>query len=287
MDHVQFEGSEIDFPVEKIQDIAPEGYTSEFFSIYADKSKISSCKQGYEVLSNRELYNLAVEAADKFGVRVDKVRSLSGKALICIQTEYHDFRIGETDVNSRLSFLNSHNGSSSVAAGTSALTVVCQNTFWNAYKGMEKFRHTAGMQDRIRFFVSALEMEHKKEKELIEYFQKLANTPVKKDHVQHVLNMGVNINARKKSDRLDVSKDNWDKGVSVRTVNRVGQIASIAEKTIHTHGQNAWGLLGIATDLSSNFFGTKDNQAVKAFSGHKVEDQVIKYIDKQFGVFMN
>ena len=68
---------------------------------------------------------------------------------IALAQQLPDYKIENDTVKRWLTAINSHDGSTSIGFGSANTVVICQNTFYKAFKEVEKFRHTLSAKQRV------------------------------------------------------------------------------------------------------------------------------------------
>jgi phage/plasmid-like protein (TIGR03299 family) len=105
----------------------------------------------YELVQNDDLKSLVAPMVSEGVLTVTNQGYLNKGAKVFIQAEVaQEFQIAGEDYKGMITLLNGHAGNLSVAIGTTATRVICQNTFAMAYKDIgEKYRHTEGVTERV------------------------------------------------------------------------------------------------------------------------------------------
>jgi len=105
----------------------------------------------YEIVQNETLLSLIKPLQEEGLLKIENVGYLAHGASVFVQAKIEkEFQVIGEDYQSYITFLNGHAGNKSVAIGTSAVRVICGNTFAMAYSDIsEKFRHTAGVNERV------------------------------------------------------------------------------------------------------------------------------------------
>ena len=84
-------------------------------------------------------------------IKIENVGHLQHGASVFVQAKIQsEFQVIGENYDSFVTFLNGHVGNKSVAIGTSAVRVICQNTFAMAYADIsQKFRHQIGVNEKV------------------------------------------------------------------------------------------------------------------------------------------
>jgi len=171
------EATGLNWTVNKIDLVSPQGYTTESFGIFRNDTNdwLGTVGNRYVPMQNYELAETIVEATNGIGLVTTKGGQLSGGAKVYLQTELPDEFIGKSGVKRHITALNSHDGSSSIGFGSSSTVVVCTNTFYKAYKGLDKFRHTASAKERIERAMLDLRKALELDAMLMDDFKRMAD----------------------------------------------------------------------------------------------------------------
>lgn len=105
----------------------------------------------YELVQNDDLKSLISPMISEGLLNVTTQGYLNKGAKVFIQAEVNkEFRVVGESYKGLITLLNGHVGNASVAIGTTATRVICNNTFAMAYKDIgEKYRHSLGVTERV------------------------------------------------------------------------------------------------------------------------------------------
>ena len=106
---------------------------------------------GYEVVQNEDLKQVIAPMVAEGVLTVTNQGYLNKGAKVFVQAQVaQEFQVVGESYKGMITLLNGHTGNASVAIGTTATRVICGNTFAMAYSDIgEKFRHSAGVNDRV------------------------------------------------------------------------------------------------------------------------------------------
>lgn len=130
----------------------------------------------YELVQNEDLKSLIGPMVSEGLLNVTNQGYLSKGAKVFIQAEVaQDFKVAGEDYRGMITLLNGHTGNASVAIGTTATRVICSNTFAMAYSDIgEKFRHSAGVNDRVLESTAIIDYVNGAMRKYSEYVETLA-----------------------------------------------------------------------------------------------------------------
>lgn len=141
--------------------------------------------EAYTVYQN---WNMIADLVDVVGDylqldNVDKVvaNEMQGGRKIALHFPVEEMLINhkQSDVLKRyITITNSHDGTSSVAFGSSNTTVSCQNMFHKVNKGLNKVRHTKNMADYLRTLKTNMKDSIEMEKVMTDEILNLIGQPI-------------------------------------------------------------------------------------------------------------
>ena len=147
------------------EDLTAKGINPRFYPIHAPKAS-------YEVISNRDVYEMAKRSFEALGCKLVTAGTLGNlrKFFLSIDIGNRDSKAVNGDLfQNYLNFITSHDGTFALEAYDSAIRIVCMNTFrWSRETAGEigvKFYHTKNV---------AKQMEN-----LPEYLEQIVNNRVK------------------------------------------------------------------------------------------------------------
>ena len=202
----------------------------------------------YEPFQNSQLAETIIEATDAMNIKTNRGGSLKGGSKVYLQAEIADEYIGKSGVKRWITALNSHDGSTSIAFGSTNTVVVCQNTFYRAYNGVDKFRHTSSAKARIEQAIAQLRNTLELDNKLMENFKRMADMPMKDEIVERVI---------RKLFEVDPSVKQAD--ISTRKKNQVESFANALQTEIQLEGATVWGLFNGVTRYTNHVINHKDD----------------------------
>lgn len=243
----------LNWSVRKEQLVSTSGFNTNSVGIFRSDNNqwLGTVSPKYTPYQNSELATTIIEAAEYIGIQVESGGVLKGGQKVFLQLQLPDVHIGNSDVKRYITALNSHNGKSSIAFGSTNTVVVCQNTFYKAYRELPKFRHNTSAFDKIK--IAAMEMKNsiKEDVKLMETFQLMSSLGIKDEVLENVMKNTFNID-------LNTDKDTIH-GIKLAKTEKIAEAIEI-EKNLE--GNTLWGLFnGITryTNHISTHKGTKND----------------------------
>ena len=148
---------------------------------------LGTVSERYTPYQNYQLAETIVLASNGIGLDVSRGGVLGNGKKVFLQTELTPEYIGKSGVKRFITALNSHNGTTSIGFGSSNTVVVCQNTFYKAYKEINKFRHTATASERIKLAMQDLRRAIELDEKLMKNFKIMSDTPVSDEIFANIL----------------------------------------------------------------------------------------------------
>lgn len=211
---------------------------------------LGTVKSQYVPYQNHELAETIVEASGAIGLDVVKGGELKNGKLVYLQTELKQEYIGKSPINRYITAVNSHNGTTSIGFGSSNTVVVCQNTFYKAYKDIAKFRHSSSASERIKLAIWDLKKAIDMDEKLMHNFKIMAEQPLKDEVVASVLKNCFNIDL-----------DNKEKDVSKQTLSKLEKVNKAVSIEMDLEGRTLWGLFNGVTRYTNHMaVGEKNKQ---------------------------
>jgi phage/plasmid-like protein (TIGR03299 family) len=237
------EATGLNWTVNKAELFSAEGLQTESFGIFRNDNSdwLGTVGKKYVPMQNYELAETIIEATEGVGLTTNKGGMLKGGRKIYLQAALPDEFIGRSGVKRNITALNSHDGSSSIGFGSSSTVVVCENTFYRAYKGLDKFRHFSSASDNIRNAVADLRKALELDQSLMDSFKRMADMEMKDEIVEKVI---------RKLFAVDPSSS--QKEHSSRKVNQINAFASALNKEIQLEGKTVWALFNGVTRYTNH-----------------------------------
>src|SRR5687767_12506901 len=160
---------------------------SESFAIMKGEKYLGTVGTQYRPFQNSELAQTIVTASE--GITSDEMRGghLADERKVYFQAAIDPVRIGNSEIKRWITCTNSHDGSTSIGFGSSNTVVVCQNTFYRAYRELSKFRHTVNAGERIKVAVQEFRDALLLDSKLMDSFMRMSDFKLDQPIVERVL----------------------------------------------------------------------------------------------------
>jgi hypothetical protein len=164
---------------------------------------------------------------------------LSGGKKIYYQAQLKDEVVANDTIKRYLTSLNSHDGSSSIGYGLTNTVVVCKNTFHVALKDVNKFRHSASANERVRVAREQIKTMLQSENHLMENYKRMADVKLDNKVTKKVI-----------ADLFGFQEEDFQKKTdefSTRKINELTRFNNILDSELQSHGNTLWGLFNAVT----------------------------------------
>jgi phage/plasmid-like protein (TIGR03299 family) len=150
---------------------------------------LGSVSENYETLQNSDLLRLVNPLVSEGLLTVENVGYLKHGAKVFAQARLaKEYQINGEDYQGFVTLLNGHTGNCSVAIGSTLTRVICGNTFATAYSDIsEKYRHSAGVTERVLESTFVLDYVNGAMKTYSEYMTRLVKAPCSGTQFQQYL----------------------------------------------------------------------------------------------------
>jgi hypothetical protein len=217
---------------------------------------LSTQGKNYVPLQNFDLVSSVITASQNIReFNLDEVHAgqLSQGRKIYVQLPMEDEEIGNSKVNRWITALNSHDGSSCVAFGSQQTVVICQNTFYMAYKNLTHVRHNMNAKDKLMAMANDLNNSLMEDKLLTEQFKRWVDMPVTPIQIEMVKKSIVSLTEEKEGEKI-----------SMRKQNQLIKIDRAIEQEFSLEGENLWGLFnGVTRYTNHNMSSSKTRDEIK------------------------
>jgi phage/plasmid-like protein (TIGR03299 family) len=261
------EATGLNWSVNKLELFSAEGLQTESFGIFRNDNSqwLGTVGKKYVPMQNWELAETIIEATQGVGLTTNKGGMLKDGAKIYLQAALPDEFIGRSGVKRNITALNSHDGSTSIGFGSSSTVVVCENTFYRAYKGLDKFRHFSSASDNIKNAVADLRKALELDQSLMDNFKRMADMEMKDEIVERVI-----------TKLFAVDPSSSQKDHSTRKVNQINAFAGALNKEIQLEGKTIWGLFNGVTRYTNHIASPtekeKKNDYLMTGGGYKMSN---------------
>jgi len=210
---------------------------------------LGTVKERYTPTQNAFLVETLVDATSSLDLELTNGGILKNGSKVFYQMALPNEYIGKSVIKRNITAINSHDGSTAVAFGSTNTVVVCQNTFFRAYREMEKIKHTVSSTNRITEMANNLKMTIDLDLLMMDNFKRMADIEMKDEHIENLI---------KKLFNKDLNKDMSQ--ISTRAKNQIQTFADNLTTEINLEGKTLWGLFNAVTRYTNHEAAPKDEQ---------------------------
>jgi len=216
--------------------------------------------KGYVPYQNTQLIELLDRVSSLTGLDIHRGGEFGGGRKVFIQLKSNDLRIGNDRVEGFVTGVNSFDGSTSLAFGNSNLTISCQNTFFSAYRNLEKIRHTKNMNIKIDEICRGIDTLVAEEREIFNTITRMSETTFSQETKDRVIKSLFDID-------MDVQIRNFydEEKLSTNVKNKLSRLYIDMNGELQEKGDNVWGLFSGVTKYTTHSLSKDDNSENKMF----------------------
>jgi phage/plasmid-like protein (TIGR03299 family) len=273
------ESTGLNWEVKKEPFIHPSGLNTDYYGIFrynpGDDTPVNclgAVKERYTPFQNWALADTIVRATEGLGIQTNRGGQLNGGRKVYLQSQLPDEYVGKSGVKRWITCVNSHDGSASISFGSTNTVIVCQNTFYRAYRESDKFRHTITAQQRINIAIEQFQNTMNADKALFDSFKKMSELVPNDNLVQAVLNRMFKV------DSANLSADE----ISTRKMNQMKQFAAAYSTERELEGDTVWGLFNAVTRYTNHMSSPTDserkNDYLMSGSGYQINNAAYETI---------
>jgi phage/plasmid-like protein (TIGR03299 family) len=236
---------------------------------------LGAVKSRYEVYQNYQLAEAIITAADSINVEYNKGGQMKGGRRVYLQAALPDEFIGKSAIKRNLTALNSHDGSTSIAFGSSNTVVVCENTFFRAYRDLTKFKHSLSAPSKVKALAMDMNAAILADEKLMNDFKLMADTKLKDEYVDRVIQ------------KIFKTSNHPQDDVSTRKKNIIEDFNQALETEIKLEGYNVWGLFNAVTRYTNHIASPESESAkldfIMAGGGYKLSNMTYEMLMDEIG----
>jgi phage/plasmid-like protein (TIGR03299 family) len=274
------ESTGLNWSVRKSPLVSLEGHTTESFGIFRNDSNnwLGTVGNRYEAMQNATLAETIVQATENINLETQKGGMFDGGKKVYFQATLPDEYIGNSGVKRCITAVNSHDGSTSIGFGSTSTVIICKNTFYKAFKGLDKFRHTASASERLNIAMLELKKAIELDQSLMDNFKRMADSPLQEDMIESVI---------RKMFSIDVKNDK----TSTRKQNQVTAFADSLKTEVNSHGSTLWALFNGVTRYTNHVAAPREKKEeyVTVGTGYKTNlmayEECMKWLEKNTSSF--
>jgi phage/plasmid-like protein (TIGR03299 family) len=227
---------------------------------------------GYVPFANDQLVELLQRVSSLTGLEIHKGGEFGGGKKVFVQLKSNDLKLGNDRVEGFVTGINSFDGSTSLAFGNSNLTISCQNTFFAAYRNLDKVRHTKNMNYKIDEICRGIDVLVEEEKQMFTTIKKMSETRFSQETKDRVIKTLFDIDMDIKLVGFNDSEE-----LSTNTKNKLSRMYIDMNGEIQGKGDNVWGLFSGITKYTTHSLTKYDNTENKMFGTYgKRERQIFQ-----------
>jgi hypothetical protein len=215
---------------------------------------------GYVPYQNTQLIELLDRVSSLTGLEIHRGGEFGGGRKVFIQLKSNDLRIGNDRVEGFVTGVNSFDGSTSLAFGNSNLTISCQNTFFSAYRNLEKIRHTKNMNIKIDEICRGVDTLVAEEQEIFNTIKKMSETRFSEETKDRVIKSLFDIDMD-----INVRGFHGEERLSTNVKNKLSRLFIDMNGELKEKGDNVWGLFSGVTKYTTHSLSKEDNSENKMF----------------------
>jgi phage/plasmid-like protein (TIGR03299 family) len=252
------EANGLGWNVSKVPLLTPDGTESGYYGIQRDDTHevFGAVGKVYKPFQNSELFELADSVSNETNLPVHKAGMMKNGRLVYVQLLAGSCKgIGENndEVQSYVTCVSSHDGTTPVKWGSTNLTISCMNTYHQVAKGMKSSaRHTTKAIDNLRATMMQVTKVQDDIESNNELFKRLAEKSVSEQQVKYLIELISGVDFAKTPDQIN----NDHHG---RQINRAKAIEDSIRKEMSYKGKTLWGLWSGVTHYTTHKAGRSED----------------------------
>jgi phage/plasmid-like protein (TIGR03299 family) len=222
---------------------------------------LNICRNSYTPIQNQRLWEAIGNGLDGFDHKVTTIGTLDNRKKVFVSVDISELSkqtINGDEFYNYLTFMNSHDSSSSLEVYDTSVRIVCMNTlqYSRSNKGLLNFkvRHTKNYDIQLTDVEESIQSLIKSRMKFADELETLAKIKLTKDDANLLAFSLVDVN-------------------SVRSKNKVDEITSLFSRGKGCNGENAYDLLNAFTEYNTHYS-----------KGNRVADRLNKQVSaSEFG----
>ena len=258
---------------------------SPYFNLVNGKSNeiLHTVKGGYRVSQNDEVVEKVLRGIEPFGdkLSVNKAGSLNGGRRVYIQLAIEgDAHINGDTIKRYVTIIDSNDGSTGLSVGVGNMTMSCTNQFFQFYKGGQRFKHTASIDEQIKKLPSMIELSLGDSMKQIELFKRFESSKCSRDLAHGLVRELLGVDRKMSQAELGEA--------STRKINSMHELYAQIETEMNSKGANLWGLFSGATRWTTHHKScpSKENGRIDSLmngTNYRTNQQALAYVDSLEG----
>jgi hypothetical protein len=242
---------------------ASDGTSTSAYGIFKKRSRdfLGAVTQKYTPYQNWQLAEALAKASEQVGLQFSRGGELHGGKKVYLQAELPTTFVHHSNVKRYITALSSHDGTTSIGFGSSNTVVVCENTFFRAYRETHRVRHYSTAHGDVMRLASQLNDVIKQDDALIHTFRELSHVSLTDGMVSNLI------------------KDIFGSDFKQSNPRSLDKFNEALEVEVSLAGDNAWGLFNAVTRYT-NHLSTSRNKAeyLMTGTGFKLANKALKNI---------
>lgn len=256
------EKTNLNWTVKKEALLRPNLEPTNSYGLFHSKTdvQLGTVKEGYQVYQN---YEMVQDITSLQSVDLENVKGgqFKGGKQVFVSIPLEVSAIGRGDEIERyITFLNSHDGSSSICLGITNKVLSCSNMFYTVSKGLSKVRHNAKMKKNLNDLKLAIAETIEQEKTLIEAFNVLNKTEIQSNEVDEMINAMI---PESNDEKEHVKKQRY-------------QLEDCVYSEMQLKGNTKWGLFNGVTYYTNHIQSKHQVKNIMTGKGYRMNNEAIK-----------
>ena len=272
----------LNWTVNKLPLFGPDGQRTSSYGIFRNDNggHLGTVGNRYVPYQNFEMAETIIDACAEVGIQASKGGMFDSGGKVYMQAQMNDVVIDRSPLKRYITCINSHNGTTSIAFGSTNTNIICMNTFHMAYKdgAMTRYRHTNSASERIKQSMLQIKQTMAGDQLLMDNFSRMADVKLTEDAARAMLN-GI----FKKGFGLD-PKDK----VSTQRKKQLVSLNNSIEKELNDQGATLWGFFNGITRYTNHVAaiesGKSKEQYVMDGAGYNLNlvafEEVMAWVEK-------
>lgn len=263
--------SQTDWTVEKRPLFGPNGEPTTGYGIFRQDNDrcLGLVGSKYTITQNHEVVEMLMDAAGSVNIPAVRGGCLGMGERIYYQFQLPEVTIGGSKNLRYLTGLTAHDGLTKIGFGATNVVVICQNTFFQAFKDCEAVKHTPNHKERLAGIINSLRASMFAEEQTIERMIQMSNTVVPSKIDDDFL--------------FEIIGGHLE---STRSTNRLNDLKAAMSTEYAAHGESAYGLFNAVTRFTNHMTPYKDldtkRKALMFGAGARINQRAFDIIENKF-----
>lgn len=270
----------LNWTVNKLSLYGPEGQRTSSYGIFRNDNSahLGTVGARYVPYQNYEMAETIIDACSEVGIQASKGGMFDSGRKVYLQAALPDVVIDRSPLKRFISCINSHDGSGSIAFGSTNTNIVCMNTFHMAYKdgAMTRYRHTTSASERIKQAMVQIKQTMDGDQRLMDNFSRMADIKLTEGIVASVMERIIH-----KGFGIAPNEE-----VKTRRKNQLITLSDAMQVEVRDQGETLWGLFNGVTRYTNHVAAPKDKKEEYVMDGAGYDlnlvafDEVMAWVEK-------